>query len=83
MFKLGEKLRCKITGFEGIATSRTVYLNGCVQYCILPKTKKASIEYPEGIGLDEENLQRVSAGITIKPRKAGGPPRRGGKLTHR
>ncbi len=83
MFKLGEKLRCKVTGFEGIATSRTEYLNGCIQYCLLPKAKKASTEYPEGIGLDEENLSRVSAGITVKPRKTGGPPRRGGKLTHR
>jgi len=83
MFKLGEKVRCKVTGFEGIATSRTEYLNGCVQYHVTPRAKKDGSDYPDGVTLDVENLERISAGITVKATRTGGPPRRGGPLAHR
>lgn len=36
MIKLGSKVRCKITGFEGIAITRTEWLNGCVGICVKP-----------------------------------------------
>lgn len=85
MFKLGEKLRDRVTGFEGIATSRTEYLNGCVQYVLTPKIKKGETKYPTGVDLDEENLVRVSAGVTpkLKSVRTGGPARPGKQLTHR
>lgn len=38
-FKLGQRLRDRVTGIEGIATSKVEYLNGCVQYCIQPEAK--------------------------------------------
>lgn len=84
MFNLGEKLRDTVTGFEGIAVSRTEYLNGCWQYCLVPKAKKNE-SYPKGVDLDVENLVRVSAGVTVKPKPkpTGGPSRAGKTLAHR
>lgn len=32
VFQLGQTLRCKVTGFVGIATSRVTHMNGCVYY---------------------------------------------------
>jgi hypothetical protein len=37
MVKLGTKVKDSITGFEGIATSRTEYLYGCVRVCVEPQ----------------------------------------------
>ncbi len=82
MFKLGEKLRDRVTGFEGIAVSRTEYLNGCWQYCLVPKAKKDAKEYPVGADLDVENLELVSAGVTIKSKPSGGPSRPGKTSAH-
>ena len=43
MIELGSTVRDKITGFEGIATSRAEFLYGCVRYGIEP------------VDLDKEN----------------------------
>lgn len=37
---LGSKVRDRVTGFEGIATARIKYLNGCIQYCVEPVVDK-------------------------------------------
>ena len=56
--KIGQKMRCKITGFEGIATSKIEYLNGCIQYCIKPKMDKDG-KMPEGEFIDVEQLEVI------------------------
>lgn len=38
--KLGDKVRDSITGFEGTATARVEYINGCVQFCVTPRVDK-------------------------------------------
>lgn len=40
MIKLGSKVTDNITGFSGIATSRTEYLHGCVHIGITPTELK-------------------------------------------
>ena len=56
MIELGAKVRDKVTGFLGIATSRCEYLNGCVQYGVKTKVDKegkmVEIEY-----IDEQQLE--------------------------
>ena len=37
MVKLGDKVRDSISGFEGVATSRTEFLYGCVRVCVEPQ----------------------------------------------
>lgn len=67
MFKLGVKVRDKVTGFEGIVTSRVEYMNGCVQYCVKPKAKKGE-KMPDGEYIDVEQLEYVDDGV-VKPKK--------------
>ena len=61
--KLGDKVRCKVTGFTGIAVARTEFLNGCIQFNVLPKADKKT-KMPEEIGIDEGSLELVN-----KPKK--------------
>ena len=42
MIKLGTKVKDMITGFEGVAVARIVYLNGCVQIQVQSKKLKDS-----------------------------------------
>jgi len=53
--KLGDKVKCIQTGFTGIAVARTEFLNGCIQFNVLPKCKSPD-KMPEEIGIDEQSL---------------------------
>jgi hypothetical protein len=70
MFNLGQKLRDRVTGFEGIATSKVEYLNGCVQFCIKPPMKDGKIV--EGEYFDQQQLEFVDEGIAVEQRNTGG-----------
>ncbi len=37
---LGDKVRDKLTGFEGIVIARTEYINGCIHACVKAQTLK-------------------------------------------
>jgi hypothetical protein len=72
---LGSKVRDTITGFEGIATGRGVYLNGCVSVCItrseLTKDGEPKVEW-----FDEQRVEVVESGaFRAQPSAAtaGGP----------
>jgi len=72
--KLGDKVKCKYSGFVGIAVAKTEFINGCVQYLVLPEVKKKDNAYPEEASIDIDSLELIS-----KPKKkvaksyAGGP----------
>ena len=75
MVNLGDKVRDKITGIEGIATSRIEYMTGCTQFCLTIKAKKGADKYPESVYLDEDRLEVVEkAAVSFKVKTAGGPP---------
>lgn len=40
MINLGDKVKDKITGFEGIAVARVEYLTGCTRYEVKPDKLK-------------------------------------------
>jgi len=46
-FKLGSKVRDKLTGFIGYATARCRYINGCVQYEVTPAKLKDGVPQKE------------------------------------
>ncbi len=73
-FKLGSKLRDKVTGFEGIATAHVTYLNGCEQYCVKPPIGTDG-KMTEGEYIDVQELEKVNDGIHLKPKRTGGPQR--------
>ncbi len=81
--KLGDKVRDKVSGYEGIATSRTEFLNGCFQIEVTAKLKKGilpKVEEIQGIGIDQQQLERIGNGINtpkkrVVKKSTGGPPR--------
>ena len=72
--KLGNKVRDKVTGYEGVATARVEYLNGCVQFCVKPRVGSDG-KMPDHEYIDVQQLEVVSQGETITPSKTGGPQR--------
>lgn len=73
--ELGEKVKDRITGFEGIAISRVEYLNGCVQYCVKPfKYSTREGKMLEGEYIDEGQLVNIGNGevMDVGQRKRGG-----------
>jgi hypothetical protein len=71
--KLGDTVRCKVTGFTGVMTVISTYITGCsrggVQPPITPDGK-----LPDAMYFDIPMLEVVQAG-TVKPvpTKQGGP----------
>jgi hypothetical protein len=72
MFTLGQRLRDRVSGFEGIATGRLQYLNGCVQYLLRPKIG-ADGKTIDGEWFDDQQIEFVDEGITVAPKRTGGP----------
>ncbi len=80
MFKLKMQQRVKdtITGFEGVITARTEYLNGCVQYCVKPTKLKENGSMKDAEWFDEQQLEKVRRTPTMAraEKKATGGPQR-------
>lgn len=47
--RLGDKVKCKYTGFEGIAVAKTEFINRCVQFTVLAKYDKKTNTGYEGV----------------------------------
>lgn len=64
---LGTKMRCMVTGFEGIAIGKSEWLNGCCQFGIKPpideKGKQLDAEW-----IDNGQLEFVDIGIADQMR---------------
>ncbi|MBU0959064.1 MAG: hypothetical protein KKB31_03915 [Nanoarchaeota archaeon] len=69
--KLGDKVRCKYTGFTGLATAKTEFINGCIQILVLPKADKNN-KMPEEVGIDSQSLE------VIEPKKVQQVKKRNG-----
>lgn len=69
--KLGSQVEDIVSGFEGIATARVEYLNGCIQYCVTPRSKDGSKS--ESIYFDHGQLIITGDGISVKKADTGGP----------
>ena len=75
-YSLGQKLEDTVTGYIGIATQRTTYLNGCVHYHLqkhISDTKGKTLieDVPQGAGFDYKRLKLVSDGVVQKDEKTG------------
>ena len=66
MIKLGELVKDRISGFEGIATGKSEYLYGCVRILVEPKKLKDGKPI-EGEWIDEQRLTKICKA------KVGGP----------
>lgn len=63
--ELGVTGKDKITGFEGILTSRAEFLTGCSRYCIQPKELREGKPI-EGIYFDEDQIEIIGKGIEVE-----------------
>ncbi|KKN59799.1 hypothetical protein LCGC14_0537970 [marine sediment metagenome] len=77
--QLGDKVRCKVTGFIGIATAKTVFLNGCTQYSVTGKVGKDNKLLVENeASIDEQSIELIKPKEKkkIKKESNGGEMRR-------
>lgn len=87
--ELGDKVRDKITGYEGITTIKSIFLNGCVQFTVARKLKVGE-DYKEanyGVSIDEQSLEIIkkdALNLHPKPKpikeRTGGPTRPGFRM---
>ncbi len=60
--KLGQRVKDWVSGFEGIATCKIEYLNGCVRVGVQGKSEKGS-KIPDIEYVDIQQLKLVDEGI--------------------
>lgn len=71
-FNLGDKVRDRVSGLEGIATARLEYLNGCTQYGVSGKVGKDG-KIPDTMYIDHTQLELIEAKqVTVKSKDTGG-----------
>lgn len=74
--ELGDEVKCKVTGFRGVVTSKTHYLNGCVQLGVQAPLGKDG-KWGENYAIDESQLELIKAKkVDVKQKPVGGPCRR-------
>ena len=72
-YQLGAKVRCRVTGFEGIVMGQHRYLYGCLTYTVKPITLKDGKPI-DSVGFDEGQLELVQVEpLQHTPIKTGGP----------
>lgn len=55
----GDRVKDKITGFEGIVTARCVYITGCNQLLVQPQSAGGT-EMPKANWIDEDRCEMVT-----------------------
>lgn len=71
MVNLGDKVRCKVTGYTGICVARTDYISGCTRISVQAPMKDDKV--PEWVSLDEPMVEVLEAVIPQKKTDRGGP----------
>ena len=70
---LGARYRDRVTGFVGIATSKTEWLNYCLRVGLMPPAKTEG-ELAKGESFDVEDLEYVDHGVLDKSLPVFGAP---------
>ncbi len=77
--QLGQEVVDVITGFSGIATAEVHYLNGCIQYCITPRTINDEGKPTKGEYFDQGQIEVLGDGVSDSVQNietpTGGPQR--------
>ena len=65
--KLGQEVKDNVSGFQGIAVCRCLWLHGCERIVVQPPMPKKPIEkLPETACFDEPQLEIISDGVLVK-----------------
>ena len=71
---LGDTVKDTVSGFEGIAVSRHLYLSGCERITVQPKYNKKDQKLPETETFDILQIQILkSKTVPQGSKKTGGP----------
>lgn len=76
---LGNRVKDSVTGYTGIATWKTEFLNGCIQIGVTgPASKTGEVRTMD---IDESQIRYVGAGVVPRPvapkkKKTNGGPSR-------
>lgn len=76
--QLGWRVKDSVSGIVGIVIARIEYLNGCIQYCVVPPFTPGAIEV-SSFYIDEVQLEKVDDGVIkskVKKTPAKEPARR-------
>ena len=74
--ELGDKVKCKYSGYTGIVTAISNYINGCTQMIVAGKWDGKS-EEPPTASIDEESLIIIKKGKEEEAEKSGGKNKKG------
>lgn len=78
MIKLGSRVKDTITGFEGVAIGRTIWLYGCERICVEPTTLREGKPIEER-WFDDQRVELLEEGTPRVSRESvstsGGPQR--------
>lgn len=81
---LGDRVKDRISGFQGIAIARTTWLHNCTRIVVQPETLNKEGKPAEDLAFDEAQLEviqpQVHVSTTAKPAQietagSGGPDR--------
>ena len=74
MVNLGDEVIDRVSGFQGVAASRHIYLNGCDRVTVQPPCDKDG-KLPKEHTFDELQLEMVKSGVAVeeKEKETGGP----------
>ena len=64
--KLGDHVRDKVSGCEGIVNCLLFYLNGCVRVEVQPKKKSKDTKPPDSFYMDDQQLELVKNKKALK-----------------
>lgn len=67
--ELGDKVKDLISGYEGIAVAKTVFINGCVQFTIVRHKKGERPPIEGDPSIDATNLIIVEKGCLGKQKR--------------
>ena len=54
--ELGDLVKDSISGFQGVATQKVYYLQGCSRFCVSPQAVNKEGRIPDGYFFDEPQL---------------------------
>lgn len=75
MVQLGDKVRDRVTGFEGIAVASTTWLNGCERVTVQPAGMNEKGGTFESETFDVTQLEVVEESVIATGRRETGGPR--------
>lgn len=79
--EMGDTVKCQYTGFKGVVVAKTIFINGCIQFSVVPKWNKGQALVDQEMQFDSQSLEIIKKKakpkpIKVKVERTGGPTRK-------